>query len=154
MGLTNKQLGDSVRYSGFGTDSGCEEFFLAVRTKPDIVLAAGIKEIEDGYASALDHAGLSDENAVFSRLFVSDFANQKEQLGSSALMKRLKSGALSIIEEKPVGGGLLSLFSYHLRNRKYPAGASESRHAADDYCNTNLYKGKNYSLFVDRELFE
>jgi enamine deaminase RidA (YjgF/YER057c/UK114 family) len=157
--LKIKRLNNSVSYSSFGTDSGCEEFFLVLRTQPGIDFAQGLRELEEGYSSVLGHAGLSGESAVFSRIFVSDFVNQEQQLGSSVLVKRLRNGALSIIEEKPVSGGQLSLFSYHIRNRTHATGASQSHHAADDYCNTNLYKGKNYSLLLtanysDGEVFD
>lgn len=146
--LEIKRLNDLVTYSYFGTDSGCEEFFLVLRTQPGIDLAQGLRELDEGYASVLAHAGLSDATAVFSRIFVSDFINQEQQLVSSVLVKRLRNGALSIIEEKPVGGGQLSLFSHHIRNRTQAAGASQSHYAADDYSNTNLYKGKSYSLLL------
>jgi enamine deaminase RidA (YjgF/YER057c/UK114 family) len=144
--LTFTRLSDTIQQSCFSTDAGCEEFYLALRTKPDIDCATALESLENDYASALENAGLSNTTAVFSRLFVSDFVNQKGILGASALVKRLKSGALSIIDQKPVGGGLFSLFSYHIRNRKHPAGASQNHHAADEYSNDCVYKGKNYAL--------
>jgi len=138
-----------ARCSSFATDTGCEEFFLALRTPPDCDLASGLKALEADYTSLLGRTGLSDETLVFSRLYVSDFVNQQERFLSSELTQRLKAGgALSIVEQKPVGGGMLSLLSYRIRTRMHHAGGSQGHYPADDLSNASVYQGKNYSLLL------
>ncbi|MCU0608309.1 MAG: Rid family hydrolase [Chitinispirillaceae bacterium] len=146
--LTVRTLNDRTQYSGFASDKGCEEFFLALRTEPGIDFDRALASLENDYAGFLKQAGLSDASAVFSRLFVSDFVNQRERFDLSPIVKRLKAGAVSIIEEKPVGGGLLSLFSYHIRNPGYPSGTLRSTHVSGEYSNAATYAGKNYSLLL------
>lgn len=150
--MTFKRLSDLAQCSSFATENGCEEWFLAVRTKEGSNFAFAMKTLEEEYAFALLQNGLTDATMIFSRLFVSDFANQKERFGASPLLKRLKTGALSIIEEKPVGGGPLSLFSYHIRNAIFTAGASQCLYGPaagnSEYARTSLYRGKSYSLLL------
>jgi len=73
-----------------------------------------LDELSREYGAALEAEGLSDATVVFSRLFTSDYINQKESIDSSGLLVCLRQGALSVIEQKPVGGGQFSLFSYHI----------------------------------------
>lgn len=150
--ITFKRLSDLSQCSSFKTENGCEEWFLAVRTKEGCDFAFAMKMLEEEYAFALLQNGLTDATMIFSRLFVSDFANQKERFGASPLLKRLKTGALSIIEEKPVGGGPVSLFAHHIRNPVFTAATSQPQSdptAGDnEYARTSLYRGKNYSLLL------
>ncbi|MDD5674738.1 MAG: Rid family hydrolase [Chitinivibrionales bacterium] len=157
--LTIKRLSESIRYSHFATDAGCEEFFITVRTRPGIDPARGLQALADDYGSALTEAGLSDTTVVFSRLYVSDFVNQKEKIDSCVLRNRLRQGALSIIEQKPVDGGPFSLFSWHIRNPKHPAAVCQTLNAPENYSTVNRYTGKNYSLlftanFTNNALFD
>lgn len=119
--------GERTFWSSFTAGKGCEEFFLAIRT------SAGqdgtIDELGRAYAEALQRQNLSDETVVFSRLFVNDFVNQQKAIESSTLFTRLRHGGVSVIEQKPVFGGRLSLLSYHIRR---PANlGAPVKHVAD-----------------------
>jgi len=99
------------------------------------------------YSSALDRLGLSDSTAVFCRIFLSDILNQKSALLHSALWCRLHAScALSIIEQKPVGSGPLSLLSYHLRDPKKALTKQLSYPTSVGWRNDLVVKGRDYSL--------
>jgi enamine deaminase RidA (YjgF/YER057c/UK114 family) len=143
--LQSIRLNDLSRGSCFSTDTGCAECFVTVRTRPNQTLAAALESLGEEYESALGRLDLSDETPIFSRLFVSDYVNQKELLDASPLVERLRAGVLSVIEEKPVDGGPVALLSYHLRGfgAARSPGWRRSEHARGD---SNLVRGKNYSL--------
>jgi enamine deaminase RidA (YjgF/YER057c/UK114 family) len=134
--------------SRFSTAVGCEEFFMTVRTRPGIDFTTALDELSREYAAVVDREGLSDASVVFSRLFVSDFVNQQELLGTSPFHKRLLEGALSIIGQKPLGGGQLSLFSYHIRRQgnKFLAKKATRAPGPDDYSNRCVASLENYRL--------
>jgi enamine deaminase RidA (YjgF/YER057c/UK114 family) len=139
-------VNDFTRLSSFSTPSGCDEFFMAIDTQPGLSFIKALDELASNYSLALKHAGLSDDTAVFSRLFVSDITTQKKELISTNLFGQLTHGALSVIEQRPVNGGPLSLLSYHLRSGKKGLPREITRHSPDGWQNSTNVKGKNYSL--------
>jgi enamine deaminase RidA (YjgF/YER057c/UK114 family) len=140
------RLSDNVSCSCFSTDAGCREASVAVRTRPGIRFADAIDELLRDYGAALEKEGLSDATVVFSRLFAGDYANQKEALNASELLRCLRQGALSIIEQKPVGGGQFSLFSYHIQRRAGATFTKQISHASDECRNTIIASLENYRL--------
>ena len=142
MSRITEHLSASTLFSCFSTGTGWEEAFIATTSTPDSSCVDALTEIEKEYAAACDAKGLSDQTAAFSRLFVSDYVNQQAILEKSALVKRLSRGACSIIEQKPVGSGPFSLFSYHVRNQN---GNAVPKTAAGDGT-FGCIRGKRYSL--------
>ncbi len=146
--VTTTKINDFTRYSAFSTPSGCQEFFLVIQTRPGIVFTEALEELAENYSLALKRSGLSDDTVVFSRLFVSDIINQKNLLVQSPIFQQLTNGALSVIEQKPVTGGPLSLLSQHLHRGKDALVRQIHHHSPDGWQNSALIKGKNYSLLV------
>jgi enamine deaminase RidA (YjgF/YER057c/UK114 family) len=144
--LTATKINDVISYSAFTTPAGCDEFFMAIATRPDTTITGAIAELMEDYSRALERAGLSDDTVAFSRLFVKDIAHQKPFILQSPLFKRLAKGALSVIEQKPVNGGPISLLSYHLRRGKNGLLKKIQRHSPDGWQNSAIIKGKNYPL--------
>jgi enamine deaminase RidA (YjgF/YER057c/UK114 family) len=146
--LTNIKINDFTRLSTFSAKTGFDEHFMAIETKPETSFPRALDELTENYLLALKRAGLSDDAVVFSRLFVSDMQNQKQQILSSPLFKQLTKGSLSVIEQKPVNGGPVSLLSYHLRCGKNALTKERFSHSPDGWQNSTLVKGKNYSLLL------
>jgi enamine deaminase RidA (YjgF/YER057c/UK114 family) len=144
--ITSLKINDFAQVSMFSTETGCEEFFIAVKTFPGMVFSKAIEELAGNYSMALKRAGLSDDTAAFSRLFVSDIINQKPILLRSSLFGHLTKGALSVIEQKPVDSGPLSLLSYHLRSRKNGFTRRRTDLSTDGWQSSLLLGGSNYSL--------
>jgi enamine deaminase RidA (YjgF/YER057c/UK114 family) len=106
-----------------------------------------LAELTNSYSEALRNRGLSDATEVFSRIFLSDILNQKTALIRSPLYNRLRtSGALSIIEQKPVVGGPVALLSYHLRDPKNVITKKPLNPAPEGWRNDLFVQGRHYSL--------
>jgi enamine deaminase RidA (YjgF/YER057c/UK114 family) len=146
--LTTIKINDFAQVSTFSTPTGCEEFFMAVQTGPGIAFAKALAELAESYSLALKRTGLSDDTTAFSRLFVSDIINQKQLLSLSPVFQRLTKGALSVIEQKPVNGGPLSLLSYHLRSRNNGFTRQRTNRSPDGWQNSLLLGGDSYSLLI------
>jgi enamine deaminase RidA (YjgF/YER057c/UK114 family) len=142
------RISDFSSCSRFSTAAGCDEFFVTVRTRPDIDFTTALNELSGEFEAVVGREGLSDASVVFSRLFVSDFANQQEPLGKSQIHERLWAGALSIVEQTPVGGGQLALFSYHIRRpgNKFPSKKADRSPGAHGYGNSCVASLDNYRL--------
>ena len=139
--IQTHHVNDNVSYSCFSTSNGCEELYLTIRTTQGCDIATALDALSADYEVAICAANLKDTTTVFSRLFLSDMINQKEIIETSPLMKQLRHGALSLIEQKPVGGGPISLFSYHVRGVD-----TKSKYNSGSYKNTSTCKGNHYSL--------
>ena len=138
-----------TRCSTFSVAGGCGETFISIATPEGLSFSEALAELELRYASAVDRLGLSDSTAIFSRIFLSDILNQESGLLRSSLFHRLRAScAVSIIEQRPVGCGPVSLLSYHLRDPKKPLAKQLSRPTSDDWRNDLVVKGKNYSLLL------
>jgi enamine deaminase RidA (YjgF/YER057c/UK114 family) len=142
-------IDDLTRFSTFSVAEGCAESFVSIATPEGLRFSEALAELTSRYSSALDRIGLSDATAVFCRLFLSDILNQESALLGSPLYARLRAScALSIIEQKPVGCGPVSLLSYHLRDPKNALTKRLSHPASDGWRNDLIVKGRNYSLLL------
>jgi enamine deaminase RidA (YjgF/YER057c/UK114 family) len=141
--------GDFSRCSTFSSPDGCGENFVSIATPVGLTFPEALAALTASYSSALDRLFLSDLTAVFCRIFLSDVLNQKAALLESALFNRLRAScALSIIEQKPVGSGPVSLLSYHLRAPGKAFSKQLSHSTADGWRNDLVVKGGNYSLLL------
>jgi enamine deaminase RidA (YjgF/YER057c/UK114 family) len=147
--LTFVSIDDFTRSSTFSVAGACDESFISIATPEGLSFSAALADLTIRYASALDRMGLSDSTAVFCRVFLSDILNQKSALLPSALCGRLRAScALSIIEQKPIGGGQLSLLAYHLRDPKKTHTKQQSQPTPDGWRNDLVVKGSHYSLLL------
>jgi len=146
--LTTIKLNDFTNISLFSTTTGCDELFVAINTQPGTPFTRALEDLAGNYSLALKRAGFPDDAVVFARLFVSDIVNQHQFLAASPVFKKLTKGALSLIEQKPVNGGPLSLLSYHLRSEKNAPVRECGDLSPDGWQNSTLVKGKNYSLLL------
>ena len=130
--LTFVSIDDFARSSTFSVAGACDELFISIATPEGLSFSAALADLTIRYASVLDRMGLSDSTAVFCRIFLSDILNKKSALLQSALFNRLRAScALSIVEQKPVDCGPVSLLSYHLRDPK-KAVAKQLSHPTSD----------------------
>ena len=146
--LKTLSVGETIQCSCFSTCAGCDEWYIAIRTKEATSGPKVLGELAKSYSLALAHNSLSDETAVLSRLFVSDIMNQKDAIAASPLFSRLKNGALSIIEQKPVAGGPYSLLSYHVRDKGRSINKKQINHSPDDLRNNLVLQGGNYTMLM------
>jgi enamine deaminase RidA (YjgF/YER057c/UK114 family) len=146
--LTFSTIDSHTRCSTFSAAAGdgWDECFISVLAPEGLNFAEALAEVSRSYAAALERQGLSDSSGVFCRIFLSDILNQKSELQRSPIFGRLRAScALSVIEQKPLGSGPLSLLAYHLRSRHSPI----AKHLAhDDWRNDLVVTGRSYSLLL------
>jgi len=83
---------------------------------------------------------------VFSRLHVNDIKNQKSSLEKSELTAQLSQGSLSIIEQSPMHGGKICLFSYLIKSQNGKFIQEKTIQVDSDGKESTLIKGENYSM--------
>jgi enamine deaminase RidA (YjgF/YER057c/UK114 family) len=138
-----------TRVSSFAVSDGCVESFLSLATAEGASFHDALAELDASYAAALQSHGLSDSSAVFCRVFLSDVLNQQAALLGSALMARLRcSCALSVVEQKPLGTGPVSMLSYHLRQPANPVTKRLSPLSPGRWQNELVVEGRAYSLLL------
>jgi enamine deaminase RidA (YjgF/YER057c/UK114 family) len=143
--LTKTRILDRAVLSTFGTPKGVREHSLVVTSDAKGDIFSQLAVITDKYDSALQSAGLSDETHLFTRVYLSDPANQSPIFRQSMLYERLKSGALSVMGQACLNGGAVSLISYHINSSH---GAFPKKKCANDVNgrSSRITAMHNYSL--------
>ncbi|MBF0432792.1 MAG: hypothetical protein HQK83_16020 [Fibrobacteria bacterium] len=113
--LRSIDIDPQVKCTSFSTNDGTREVFISISTRECSDLETELENLSDLYQETLNDLGLSENTLAFSRLFVSDIENQKSTLEQSSLYMSLKRGAFSIVQQPPIEGGHVSLFSYHIK---------------------------------------
>lgn len=102
----------------FFTSTGVEEFFISVTSHPHSRLAEALDTVTANYGSLLRTCQLSADNLVFSRIYLSDIETNQVSLRKSILWGCMEQGAVSLVEQRPIFSGPISLFAYHIRGKE------------------------------------
>jgi enamine deaminase RidA (YjgF/YER057c/UK114 family) len=138
-----------TRCSTFAVPGGCEESFIRILATEGASFPEALAELSARYSAALQTLGLSDSSAVFCRIFLSDFLNQKAALLRTALYERLRAScALSVIEQKPLNSGPVSLLAWHIRDPRKAISKRFAQPTADGWRNDLVVKGNHHSLLL------
>jgi len=110
-----------VKCSSFRNNAnGSEEFFFSVGTEKGASFKEGLKMLFKNYNAALRKCTLSQDTQIFSRYYLSDIANQKEELLQSRVYKLSQNGAYSVIQQCPLNRGSIAFFAYHIKDKSNP----------------------------------
>jgi len=115
--LLRNRIDDQVTYATFEGSAGVTEYYLAVHSREDHPFPEAVADVHARYHQALDALGLSGETQMFSRVFLSDIANQTDELSRSELFGFIRDGAYSVIQQCPLNSGDVSLFAYHFKKQ-------------------------------------
>jgi enamine deaminase RidA (YjgF/YER057c/UK114 family) len=147
--LTCSSIDPLTRTSTFSVPGRHDEAYLSFEAPEGASFSESLADLTNRYAAALATMGLSDSTAVFCRIFLSDILNQQASLLGSELLTRLRSScALSVIEQKPLGAGPVSMLAYHVRLPKTPLVKQLSPFSAGRWFNQLTVKGRSYSLLL------
>lgn len=142
-----RQVGERVHCSSFILPTGAEEFWFYATSVSDSSFTESIALLEREYFAALEACGLGAGSVVFSRYYLSDIANQKDDLARSGIFSFGKAGAYSVIQQCPLTGGAIGLFTYHLRSPG-PAYAKKTMVFDDEHWRNGVQlEGRHYGLF-------
>lgn len=147
--LTFSTIDSNTRCSTFATANGCDESFLSIATTEGASFSDALAEVAAKYADALQGLGLADSSVVFCRIFLSDILNQKSALLATPLYQSLRAScALSVIEQRPLCSGPVSLLAYHIRDPKKIVTKHLSHPVSDGWRNALAVRGNNYTLLL------
>ena len=138
-------LEDESGYAAFIPHDGTAEFFLILNSSEAHDFGHALEALYSRFEGFLGSRKLSGGEIVFSRLYVSDIANQDRQLTTSKLYLRLCSGAISVIEQRPLNRCAIALFAYFatpvLQKQLRNSGMAETRAPSQV-----LVVGKHYRM--------
>lgn len=143
---------EAVKCSSFATEQGAEEYYLIMTTSETRSFTKAIAELYQSYRSALQQLDLSEQTRAFCRFYLSDVANQKKLLVASEFMRRVRHGAVSVIQQNPLGRNSIIAFAYHIKEK---AGVLEQEILSDNndpWPTAVAIKGANYSMIWNSNL--
>lgn len=135
----------AVKYSSFSTETGATEFYISIVPQHSKSFEDALIEICNLYEAFLQKHKLSLSTQQFMRLYFSDITNEFNLFNNSTLKKFTDRGAVSFIQQSPVGTGI-SLLAYHVTNLLIVTDNNFPDNHLLNYNKTVLTKGRYYSL--------
>lgn len=150
MSLRSKRFSENCQFSVYGNDKGASEIFIAIEAPRRLSFADSLDNLIIELESVYEECGLAEDSLVFSRFYLSDIDGQQDDLLQSSLYKRLRGGAVSIVEQPPLGEGVLGLFLYHIKGGDFKKDVLEW---GDDGWKSGIkLSGANYQLLYASNL--
>ncbi|MBN1306993.1 MAG: hypothetical protein JXA18_03690 [Chitinispirillaceae bacterium] len=142
MNLTKQ----NIKCSSFSSTSGAQEYFLTGVSSEGLPLREALDELAANYLAVLQENGLDASTQQFVRLFISDISNDQVWLLDSELYRIALKGAVSVVEQGPLGNSEVGLLAYHIKSNG-TAFKREIISSDRDYNNRCvLARGQNYTL--------
>lgn len=137
---------EGMKLTTFSTPSGVHECYFTLISSEGISFNDAISELTNLYASTLLENGLDNSTLQFTRFYISDITNDFNFLINSDLFQKVSSGAVSFIQQGPLGGGPLGMLVYHIKSEigsfKQTLFTNHKEFNSQKVCTV----GKNYSL--------
>ncbi len=129
----------------FSSERGAKEYFFVFETEEKGTFASCLKELLNDVEQTFKQFELNRDTVVFSRFYLSDIANQKDELVDSDVYEICSNSSHSIIEQAPLCAGTMSLLVYHVVGDGIER---ESLSMGDDkWRNALKIKGKHYTQY-------
>lgn len=130
-------------HSSFKSQNGKNEYFISVSPEKNPSFSRCLEQMHESYLSGLKKLSLSEDTQIFCRFYLSDIANQKEELIRSKIFTLAQKGAYSIIQQCPLNGSNISMLSYHIEG----GGRKEKIASKDAWTNELKATGDSYSFY-------
>jgi len=147
MGMDFFSDDDIIKGSIFSAPHGATEIFFTIHTNEEKSFTDELASLHETYVSVEKKYGLSEETLVFSRFYLSDIANQKEELRHSQIFKDIDKGAVSVIQQCPVDNGSVRLLAHHIKTNNSPLNKEVFSYDDMNRRNGSLVHGNYYDLF-------
>jgi len=131
------------RYSSFKSPNGKNEYFISLSSEKNSDFSECLENAYELYLSNLKKLSLSEKTQIFCRFYLSDIANQKDELLKSKIFAFSQNGAYSIIQQCPLDGSGISMLFYHIEGRN----DKEKKISEEVWENGLKVKGNNYDLY-------
>lgn len=112
--MKNITINKSGICSFFETNEGVGEYFIALYPAENN-LAKALDALYKNYKKTLKKAGLSTETEIFRRFYLSDIANQRNEVMKSTIFRGSPESVSSLIQQCPLHGGSIAFFAYHIK---------------------------------------
>lgn len=139
-------LQGNTMYSRFTTSRGWDECMVMVGDVAGDSVEDTCELLYDRYIQSLYEHGLSAATLAFSRIHVSDIANQRDTIKNSRLYSFLNCGAVSMVEQAPLCKGPISVHSYHIVPGNRACRRWHLNHDCQCWRNGSLIHGENYRV--------
>jgi len=127
------------------TSSGSAETHLTLEAPKHLCFGKSLRWLTSAYAEICREHGLSPETAAFTRFYLSDITNQAQALRGSPLVEQVAQGAISLIQQRPLGGSQIAMHAYHVEGR-YTRARTPWRDAT--YRNSCTLDGSTYRMHI------
>jgi enamine deaminase RidA (YjgF/YER057c/UK114 family) len=143
--LATHDINEDVKCSSFQANE-TQELYFSITSESNVSFKKSLENIYENYVLALQECQLSEETQIFTRYYLSDIANQKNELEKSKIFNLTKNGSFSVIQQCPLEKGNLILFSYHIKKNE-PLEKQIFRFDDGHWRNAIKVKSGNYELF-------
>lgn len=133
-----------IQCSRFTTPTGLDEVSLMISDHKTLDTEAACASLLAKYTHTRDEQDLAPDSLQFSRIYLSDMANQREAVLDSELYRTLRQGAVSIMEQRPLEGGAISVHTTHIQPKESPLTHPSRPVDPQGWRNESLTCGENY----------
>lgn len=135
-----------AKRASFSAANGVQEIFFTFETQPLESFEKETEHLYQEYLHQLEESNVPEDSLIFSRVFLSDIANQHLRFRESELFGFLEKGATSLVQQPPCFGGNLGLLAYHIHPVN-PAGFRKHRPVKATLPHSSLLvRGSSYHL--------
>ena len=102
-----------VSHRCFANETGGAEHFVAIKAPDHLDFAGQVQFLSQRYKEVKTQLGLSDQDSVFRRIFLSDVLNQAALVRDSDLVDEMT--AVSVVQQAPLPASKIELLAYHVK---------------------------------------
>jgi enamine deaminase RidA (YjgF/YER057c/UK114 family) len=135
-----------IKHSYFFTARGVQESFITAAASSGLSFEAAADELADKYSAVLLENALDETTLQFTRFYLSDITNDYNVLLKARIFQLVSGGAVSFVQQRPLGGGQLGMLVYHIKSECGSFRQAFYRHRSAYGSQKVCATGKNYSL--------
>ncbi|MBN8216925.1 MAG: hypothetical protein J0L75_09810 [Spirochaetes bacterium] len=135
-------------YSRFSTPEGLEETFLVLQSRPGLDYKESLDDLDERFVLAQKKLMLPVRGLAWTRIYLSDIANQRDRLLASKTFLRCTTGAVSIIEQAPLDASHLRLICYFVDHGEAAPVKTLSHPLGDPWQSLVSLKGRHYDTLI------
>jgi enamine deaminase RidA (YjgF/YER057c/UK114 family) len=129
----------------YASSCGATEYFFVVESDGANCTGEALRQMHADVAEALACFGLSRETTVFTRFYLSDLANQRDELLAAPVFAACSAGAHAVVEQPPLNGGKVALLMYHIKGESITC--EPLRMGGDGWRSGVKVTGANYTQY-------
>jgi len=138
-------INERCKCTHFDSAEGASEFFFVFDSNDEKTFTQELVQMNSDIALALSQFGLSADTTVFARFYLSDIANQRDELMRSDIFSECCRGAHAVVQQAPLDAGKITLLLYHIKGESIKCEPISSFDG--EWSNALKVSGKNYDHY-------